>query len=212
MTESSVPRIAGLLLGAGGSKRLGRPKQLVEFEGEALIRRAAEALMGAGCSSIVVVLGSEIEGSVKALEGLGAEIVVNDAWKSGMGSSIACGISSIMSAAQQVDAVLISLCDQPLVSADKLRPFVETFSHLKAGIVAAEYDGVAGVPALFSARCFPQLAALRGEKGAREVIRNSPDAIAIPLPEAAIDVDKMEDLEKLPSYASRSPDNQFGPL
>ena len=194
MTESSELKIAGLLLAAGGSTRLGRPKQLVEFEGESLIRRAAGALIGAGCSPIVVVLGNEIEGSVKALVGLGTHIVVNDAWESGMGSSIACGIRSIMSASQDVDALLISLCDQPLVTADKLRPFIETFSHLKAGIVAAEYDGVAGVPALFSARCFPQLACLDGENGAREVIRNSPDAVTIPLPEAAIDVDKEQDL------------------
>lgn len=194
MTESSELKIAGLLLAAGGSTRLGRPKQLVEFEGETLIRRAAKALIGAGCSSIVVVLGSEIEGSGKALDGIGAEIVLNDAWESGMGSSIACGMRSIISASQDVDAVLISLCDQPLVTADKLQPFIQTFSHLKAGIVAAEYDGVAGVPALFSARCFPQLASLKGEKGAREVIRNSPDTVTIPLPEAAIDVDKEQDL------------------
>ena len=198
MTESSDLRIAGLLLAAGGSKRLGRPKQLVEFEGETLVRRAAGALIGAGCSSIVVVLGSEIEGSVKALDELGVDIVFNDAWESGMGSSIACGVRSIMSAARHVDAVLISLCDQPLVTAEKLRPFIETFSHLKAGIVAAEYDGVAGVPALFSASYFPQLASLNGEKGAREVIRNSPDAVSIALPEAAIDIDREQDLKILP--------------
>jgi molybdenum cofactor cytidylyltransferase len=194
-TESSPPKIAGLLLAAGGSSRLGRPKQLVEFEGKTLIRRAAEALIEAGCSPVYVVLGAEIEGSRQDLEGLKVAIVINESWASGMGSSIAVGVKSLMESETPAEAVLISLCDQPLVTADKLRGFLDTFRKTRADVVSAGYNDVAGVPALFSSRSFPDLAALEGEKGAREIIRNSPDAITIPLPEAAIDVDCDKDLE-----------------
>ncbi|MGD9629389.1 MAG: NTP transferase domain-containing protein [Pyrinomonadaceae bacterium] len=197
MTESSVPKIAGLLLAAGGSTRLGGPKQLVEFEGKSLIRRAAEALIGAGCSPVVAVLGAEIAGSQRELAGLDIEIIINDSWESGMGTSIACGMRSVLAFEPVADAVLVSLCDQALVTAERLRPFIENFAGSGADVIAAHYNDVAGVPALFSARAFPELAALTGEKGARELIRSTADAITIPLPEAAVDVDTAADLNRL---------------
>ncbi len=197
MTESSEPKIAGLLLAAGESSRLGRPKQLVEWEGTSLIRRAAEASIGAGCSPVVVVLGAEVERSLQELKGLDAEVVINNDWKAGMGASIGFGIRSIQALLPLPEAVLISLCDQPHVTADQLRPFLDAFREARSDVIAAFYNDVAGVPALFSSKLFPDLAALKGEKGAREIIRNSPDATTIPLPEAGIDVDDDQDLDRL---------------
>lgn len=194
MTESSEPNIAGLLLAAGGSSRLGRPKQLVEWKGKTLIRRAAEALIDAGCSPVFVVLGAEVDRSREELAGLDLVTVVNDAWGSGMGSSIAFGMRAVVSVDPRPAAILISLCDQPLISAEELRPFLDNFRRSGNGVIAAEYNNVAGVPALFSAKFFPSLASLDGEKGAREIIRDSPDALRIPLPVAAIDVDTEVDL------------------
>ncbi|MEQ1762235.1 MAG: nucleotidyltransferase family protein [Pyrinomonadaceae bacterium] len=197
MTESSKAKIAGLLLAAGGSSRLGRPKQLVEWNGKTLIRRAAESLIRAGCSPVIVVLGADVERSQEELVGLDVEPVINDSWESGMGSSIAFGMGSILSIESPPDAVLVSLCDQPFVTTEKLRPFIETFRRSRADVIAASYKDVAGVPALFSAKLYPKLAALKGEKGAQEIIRNSPDVVTIPLPEAAIDVDSQTDLDRL---------------
>ena len=184
MTASDV-KIAGLLLAAGGSSRLGRPKQLVEMEGKTLIRRSAEALIEAGCSPLVVVLGAEVEGSVAELAGLDFEIVVNDEWNSGMSSSIRVGLPAINAA----HAVLISLVDQPFVTGEKLQLLMDAFKGNSPDIVTAEYNGIAGVPAIFSSKLFPALSTLKGDKGAREIIRNSPNALTIPLPEAATDVD-----------------------
>jgi molybdenum cofactor cytidylyltransferase len=194
MTESSDPKIAGLLLAAGGSSRLGRPKQLVEWEGKTLIRRAAEALIDAGCSPVLVVLGAEVDRSREELAGLDLVTVVNDAWESGMGSSIAFGMRAVVSVDPRPAAILISLCDLPLISAEELRPFLNNFRRSGNDVIAAEYNNVAGVPALFSAKFFPSLASLDGEKGAREIIRNSRGALRIPLPVAAIDVDTELDL------------------
>ena len=197
MTENSEPQIAGLLLAAGGSSRLGRPKQLVEFEGKALVRRAAEALIDAGCSPVIVVLGAEAERSRQELEGLEVEVVINEDWGSGMGSSIARGMRSVLAAVSVPDAVLISLCDQPFVTSEKLHPFLDAFRESRPDLIAAFNNDVAGVPALFSANLYPDLTTLKGEKGAREIIRNSPNAVTIPLPEAAIDVDTSADLSGL---------------
>ena len=197
MTESSEPIIAGLLLAAGSSSRLGRPKQLVEFGGKTLIRRAAEALFDAGCSPVVVVLGTEIELSKVELEGLNVEVAINEAWETGMGSSIAVGMRSIRSPGLVPDAVLISLCDQPFVTSEKLLPFLDVFRESRPDLIAAFYNEVAGVPALFSAKLYPDLAELEGEKGAREIIRSFPNAMTIPLPEAATDIDTQPDLHRL---------------
>lgn len=196
MTESRQPIVAGLLLAAGGSKRLGQPKQLLEFEGRTLIRRAAEALIGAGCSPVVVVLGAEVERSQQELGGHDVEIVINDSWESGMGLSIAFGMRSVLAFETLPDAVLISLCDQPLVSAEKLRSFIAAFGRSQADVIAAHYNDVAGVPALFSAHLFRDLAALTGERGARDLIRHSAEAETIPLPEAGFDIDSPADIYK----------------
>jgi len=197
MTENREPKVAGLLLAAGGSSRLGRPKQLVEWEGKTLIRRAAEALVGSGCSPVFVVLGAEVDRSLQELAGLDVEMLVNESWQGGMGSSIAFGMSSILTSQPLPDAVLVSLCDQPLITAEKLRPFLDTFRRFGTDVIAAQYDDVTGVPALFSKALFPKLLDLKGDKGAREIIRNSPDAMTIPLPDAGIDVDRNEDLFSL---------------
>jgi len=193
MTESSSPKIAGLLLAAGGSSRLGRPKQLIEFEGKTLIRRAAEALIKGGCAPVVVVLGAEITDSKSALDGLDVAIAINEGWESGMGSSIGAGMSHLLGTENALDAVLISLCDQPHITGEHIKEFVGLFSARKASVVSAGYDGIAGVPALFSKALFPRLLSLTGDKGARELIRNAPDAVTIPLPEASIDIDTATD-------------------
>lgn len=195
MTENSKEKIGGLLLAAGGSRRLGRPKQLLEFKGKTLIRRAAEALIDAGCEPVVVVLGAEIEGSRNELDGLDVVIVENSKWEEGMSSSIRVGIDRLLELEKNIDAVLISLCDQPHVTADKLAQFIDRFSSDQPPIVAAEYDGVAGVPALFDKSVFGSLMGLRGDKGAREIIRNFPGAMTISFPEATFDIDTHADIE-----------------
>jgi len=88
MTENSDVTIGGLLLAAGGSSRLGQPKQLLQFEGRSLIRRAAETLVDSGCDPVVVVLGAEIERSAEELSDLTLYICVNKNWNTGMSSSI----------------------------------------------------------------------------------------------------------------------------
>lgn len=184
--------IAGLLLAAGSSSRLGRPKQLIEFDGETLIRRAANALINAGCEPVIVVLGSEVELSKQQLNGLNVRIAENAAWQTGMSSSIREGMSHVI--LENVDGVLISVCDQPQVTAGHLQTLATRFAETHAAVTAAEYDNILGVPAVFSRELFDDLMNLTGDKGARDLIRNHP-AVSVSMPEAAFDIDTEADLE-----------------
>lgn len=195
MTGNSDLKIGALLLAAGGSSRLGQPKQLLKFKGRSLVRRAAEALVGSGCEPVVVVLGAEIERSTDEIAGLSLTICVNEEWQTGMSSSIKAGLRELLNIEPGLDAVLITLCDQPNVTADMLRRFLSQFRLDRASIIAAHYGETVGVPALFSSELFDELFQLEGDKGARDLIRRQNGVQTINLESAAFDIDTSNDVK-----------------
>jgi len=197
MTVNIEIKVGGLLLAAGGSTRFGSPKQLAEFEGKTLIRRAAEAVSRSGCSIVVVVLGAAADGLRRELSNIDLDTVENKDWQSGMSSSIKLGLSKLIELEPQLDALLITLMDQPKVTASHLAEFVSMFAELRPPLIAAEYSGTAGVPALFSRVFFNELLQLKGDQGARSIIRARSAVQTISLDEAAIDIDSVSDLETL---------------
>jgi CTP:molybdopterin cytidylyltransferase MocA len=178
-----------VLLAAGASRRLGRPKQLLVWRGETLVRRAARAALDAGVDELIAVVGAEREAVAAELAGLDLGLVENARWREGIGSSIAAGVR-----AASGPAVLLLLADQPGVGAALL---AELIAGMQAGHerVACAYGGVVGVPALFSAPS--DLAALRdlsGEQGARRLLGQSgAPVLAVPADEAAHDIDDEAD-------------------
>lgn len=165
-----------IVLAAGASKRLGRPKQLVHFEGEPLVVRASRSALRV--SQTVVVIASDAVRN--ALNGLDVTIVENTQANEGMASSIRCGV-----AATNGD-VLIMLCDQPQVTSEHLRALV----NAHAPIAASGYSGISGVPAFFAAKYRDELLALRGDAGARSIIdAHRHEVVTIPFEAAAFDVD-----------------------
>lgn len=194
MTANKAIKVGGLLLAAGGSVRLGSPKQLLEFQGKTLLRRSAEALVESRCEPIIVVLGAEIERSSAEMSDLDLMSVVNEDWESGMSSSIRVGLEKLLVLEPNIDAVMITLCDQPFVTAENIELIIEEFERNAAAIIAAKYNEVLGVPALFSRATLGKLAKLEGDKGARDLIRETDSAISIELPEAAIDIDTIDDI------------------
>jgi molybdenum cofactor cytidylyltransferase len=158
-----------IILAAGFSKRLGHPKQLVEIDGETLLARACR-IASAVAPTIVVTRREFAVG----------DAIVNEHAEEGMASSIRLGV-----AACDGD-VLLMTCDQPHVTSEHLRALID--AH--APIAATAYAGIAGVPAFFAREFREELLALRGDVGARSVIeRHREVVVAIPLPEAELDVD-----------------------
>lgn len=179
--HNATDESAVVILAAGGSRRLGQPKQLVEIEGQSLVRRAAEAALSAGSGSVHVVVGAEVAGVRAALEGLPVELVINDAWKEGVASSIRAAIDAIERREHPVETLILMLCDQPGVSGDVLRRLLEAYRMTRAPVVASRYPEGPGVPALFHAELFPALKSLDGDVGARQLIRHlDRDIVTIP--------------------------------
>lgn len=184
-----------MILAAGSSSRLGQPKQLLPFRGRSLLRHAAETALASVCRPVVVVLGAFAERLTGELSGLPVTVAVNRQWTEGMSSSIRAGLKALGVESAGPNAVIIMLCDQPLVSARFLDRLVAVHQASGRGIVAAEYAGEGGVPALFSRAYYGELAALRGSRGAQAlIVRYAKEGARIALPEAARDVDRLEDM------------------
>ena len=118
-TTSSLNRpanVAAVVLAAGPSKRMGRPKQLLEFRGEALLKRAASSAVEAGCHPVVVVTGAHADASRRVLGELDVIEAKNEQWKLGISSSVRVGIEAVIAAAPGVDGIVLMLCDQPFVT------------------------------------------------------------------------------------------------
>ena len=188
-----------VILAGGGSRKLGSPKQLVEFHGKSLLRHAAQTALSCECEHTIVVLGSRADEIGEEIRNIAVETVVNDGWEGGISTSLRKGLTRLMESDQELRAVVIMLSDQPFVNEKTIRSLIETYHSSRKPIVASEYDGVLGVPALFDRELFGELLALEGDAGARVVIRQGSDTriATVAAPEAAFDVDTPADRLRL---------------
>ena len=147
-----------VLLAAGGSTRLGTPKQLLPYRGKSLLRWAAESAVASACRPIVAVLGASAEPCLRELHDLPIAITVNTDWTEGMGASLQLGLRALLTdSTSPLDAVIVMLCDQPLLTVGTLEALVDAYDTTSGRIIASEYGEVTGVPALFHNSLFPEL-------------------------------------------------------
>jgi molybdenum cofactor cytidylyltransferase len=192
-------RVAAIILAAGESRRLGRPKQLLRWNGETLLNRVIRLAAEVGAEPVIAVLGAGFSAIHASIESRSVIAVHNDQWRQGMGRSIEAGMRALEVCAPDAEGVLLMGCDQPRLTADHLRGLMEAAaSHGTETIAASEYAGVYGVPAVFPRQAFADLRALRGEKGARAVIERAPCPVhAVPFAGGDVDIDRPEDLRLL---------------
>jgi molybdenum cofactor cytidylyltransferase len=199
--------VGAVILAAGASTRMGRPKQLLQFGGEAMLRRAASVALKAGCRPVMVVTGADAAAAREALRGLDVREAENAQWESGISSSVRVGMEALVTANPQTAAVVLMLCDQPFVTREIIAQLVA--AHLETGrsIVASRYGRSYGVPALFGKDHFAELTTLEGAAGAKQVIqKHLPEVHLLPFPEGEIDIDTPDDLARLQSTDSDASD------
>ncbi|MEV6205084.1 nucleotidyltransferase family protein [Streptomyces sp. NPDC051771] len=174
-----TPLVAGLLLAAGGGRRLGgRPKALLPYRGRPLVENAVRVLREGGCAVVHVVLGASAELVRERAELPGCVVVENPEWAGGMGSSLRVGLASLAADPRGVDAALVSLVDQPGIGAAavaRLRAY-----GARDALAAASYEGKRGHPVLFGADRWAGIAAgAEGDRGAREYLAAHREAVAL---------------------------------
>ena len=196
--------IAAIVLAGGASSRLGQPKQLLMHGGETLVRRAIRLATEAGAAPVIAVLGANSELIRAAVDLANSIPVINQRWEQGISTSIHAGLHALDEVALDEAAplsagALILTCDQPRLTANHLRALMETFvAAAEPSIIASAYADVLGIPAVFPRMAFPQLRALRGDKGARALLAEPTcPLIAVPFAGGEVDIDEPGDLAEL---------------
>ena len=193
----SFTRVAALVLAAGGSSRMGSPKQLLDWGGRPLVRAAVEVALAARLDPLLVVVGGAQAQVADALAGLPLRMIANPDHATGQSSSLRAGIAAL---GQNADAVVVLLGDQPFVTAAIVEQLVAEWRASGAAIIAPTYAGQRGNPVLFARTVFPELLAVQGDQGARAVLaadRARVRLVAFDDPRPLADIDTPEDYERL---------------
>ncbi len=204
MTRSAatgLKNVAAVLLAAGGSRRLGFPKQLVRWRTRPLLAHALESISTAlPDGALVVVLGAQALRlrSLVRRTAPAATVVMNARWADGLATSLRAGIAA---APRNTRAILVTLVDQPHVDGRALRRVLSAWRRRPGLPAAASYDGRTGVPAVLPRRYWREIRNLRGDEGARALVRGNTNLTRVDLPEAAVDVDTPADVAKLRAHA-----------
>ncbi len=187
-------KIALLILAAGESRRMGSPKQLLAWEHTTLLGHAIETAISSRADQVLVLLGAEASDIRNSLNMDGIEIIVNEDWKEGLGSTIRKGVTFIESLDPVPDAVLLMLADQPLLGVNHLDKLISEIKKGDVGIVCTTYDKKLGVPAVFIRKYFRELSQLQGDRGAGKLIASHSDqAVGIAAGRNVVDLDTPQD-------------------
>jgi molybdenum cofactor cytidylyltransferase len=168
--------VVGLVLAAGGSTRMGRPKQLAELAGRPMLEHVAATLAAAPLDRVLVALGAHAERVLAGVDLHGAEVYIAESWREGMGRVLADAASVL---AGRCDALVVVLGDQPLLTPATIERLVTAWRSGSGPVVRAAYGGRAGHPVLFSGPALEELLALRADEGARELLRRRPDWVKV---------------------------------
>ena len=192
VTGRTGDRLYAIVLAAGASTRFGSPKQLVRIGGRPLLHTMVSRTADVTGNALIVVLGSGAGELAPLLRHSPGSVVINRHWREGIASSIRLGVARLPATCT---GVMLVLADQAAVTRDDLRRLAGTWRRRPTLIAAALYAGTAGAPAIFPRSNFQALAALRGDSGARVLLRRSADRVVrVPMPSAELDLDTPEDL------------------
>ncbi|QBA64171.1 nucleotidyltransferase family protein [Muriicola soli] len=198
-------KIATLILAAGSSSRMGKPKQLLPWGNTTLLGSAIQVAKNSSSDIVLVVLGAKADLIRKKIEPFKTDFIVNEAWEMGLGGSIAKGVSYLVSQTPQPHAILIMLADQPLVTSVYLDELISNYQQGRGDIICTSYESKLGVPALFDKKYFTELALLQGDNGAGKLIRkHRKSSFSLNAGDKVKDLDTPEDYISLKAIKTKS--------
>lgn len=187
-----------VILVAGNSSRLGRPKQLLKFKESTLLKNTILEALKVPNSFVIVVTGANKELIQKEIYFKEINLCYNPDWETGMASSIAKGISELIKLHPDYKRCILAVCDQPFVTAVIFESLISNADVKNKGIAASVYSETLGTPVLFHQKYFKELLELEGQEGAKKLIKKySDDVVAVPFAKGNIDIDTEEDYKKL---------------
>lgn len=187
-----------IILAAGESKRLGQPKQLLEFKGKNLLQHVIDEAAEVDNCAVVVVLGPAHQDFLSANSNEHIIAGINSNPSAGMASSIQIGMHRLLQNYTSIKGCIIAVCDQPFIDASIFNALIDQSKTSGKGIVASAYADTLGTPVYLDKKYFDRLMLLSGNEGAKGILAENTDDIAqVPFQKGAIDIDLPADLEKL---------------
>lgn len=188
------PETAVMILAAGASRRLGRPKQQLIFENQTLLNRIIHTAISLQSGPVLVVHGDD----TILPQDIAIEPVLNRQWQEGMATSIHAGINALDAKYPMLETVIITVCDQPFITIELLREMIALQQQTSLPIIASVYGETIGTPVMFHKSVFKELLTLSGDKGARQLLKKDSDRVGlVNFPLGKIDIDTEEDYEGL---------------
>ena len=190
--------IAVIILAAGASRRMGKPKQLLPYRGQTLLSYVTKCALASSGNPVIVILGANADKIEPEINLLPVQIVKNTECNEGISSSIRCGITYIKERFLNINGVIFVTCDQPFISANIIDRLIDGYHSTNKPIIASQYGETIGIPALFARSFFSELMKLNGDRGAKKTMQTYQDRVAIvDFPRGEIDLDTIEDYQKL---------------
>lgn len=187
-----------VILAAGSSSRLGKPKQLLAFEGTTLLARVAAIACQSKRYPVIVVLGANADLIKENLSISGLDVVINEDWEEGMASSLRTGLHAMEKKYPAVDGIMILVSDQPHLTDNHIVQLIDAQNKSGLPIAACSYAGIMGTPALFHKSVFPELMQLKGDIGAKRIIESrKQDVVTVFFDKGVVDIDTQADYENL---------------
>ena len=187
-----------IIVAAGSASRFGSIKQLLHFNNKTLLQHAIDEGIDAGAGSVIVVTGAHADEILKNINHEQVEVVHNENWQQGIASGIVAGVQKAIDLNNNVEKIIIAVCDQPFVSSSLFKQLYQKQEEGVQHIVASAYADTIGTPVLFTQKYFDALLGLKGDEGAKKILKTNIDDVAtVDFPQGAIDIDTQKDFDDL---------------
>ena len=188
--------MSSILLAAGESKRMGKPKELMPFGQSSIVEQTIDNLLGSAVNEVIVVIGHRAEEVIRLIATRPVKLAVNPNYKQGMSTSIIAGLNLVDSQAQ---AVMLALGDQPAIDSQTINRLIKAFYTHDKGIAIPTYQGRRGHPIIFAVKYKEKLLELKGDIGGRQIVKDHPDDIL----EVAVNSESiLTDIDTISDYQS----------